>query len=159
MPVLPWPSEGQGTQTLCPDKDQRLGKQSSGKSLLNTFHCKNNRTGSDPRCLCRAATKQSSHLAPAAPCPLSCQHGTSGGKAIAQGSHGLSYHQDCSPQSPQGQPHTSCCGWEQSRKIWHLQMNLCKVLFASGRNKGTPFRQALVFPAIGLVTGRIKQPN
>lgn len=74
VPVLPWRDRG---HRRCPaDKDQCLGKQSSEKSLLSTFPCKNNRTGSDPGCPCRAVTKQSSHLPPAAPCPLPCQHGT-----------------------------------------------------------------------------------
>lgn len=43
LPVLPWPLGGTRTQTLPQDKDQCLGKQSSVKSLLSTFHCRNNR--------------------------------------------------------------------------------------------------------------------
>lgn len=41
--MLPWPLGGTRTQTLPQDKDQCLGKQSSVKSLLSTFHCRNNR--------------------------------------------------------------------------------------------------------------------
>lgn len=159
------PLRGTGTQTLCPkDKDQCLGKQSSEKSLLNTFHCRNNRAGSDPGCPRRADRKQNSHLPPAAPCPLPCQHGT-GGKVTAQGSHGLSKWGLQAPVHTGTAPHLMLWLEAEQEHLAPLNQPLQGWFwgfFASSRNKSTPFMQAPAgscFPTYQAGHRRIRQPN
>lgn len=147
----PDPLEGQGTQTLCPDKDQCLGKQSSGKSLLNTFHCKNNRTGSDPGCPCKQPQSRAvtwPQLLPAL-CPASMGHQDAKPELrgpMASAAAPSAHRDSPTPHAVAGSRQEDLVPLSEPLQGW--------LFFASSRNKGAPFMQAFVFPAIGLVTER-----